>query len=113
SNDLRSLTFPALLLWRREEWIVIYGLRGNRLIIAFPTNLSQTCQSIPLQMLEENWDGQLWQVELIQEQDNQQKFNLSWFVPAVWQHRKLLGEVLLLSSALQLLGLATPIITQY
>ncbi|MBN3958968.1 ABC transporter transmembrane domain-containing protein [uncultured Nostoc sp.] len=113
SNDLRSLTFPALLLWRREEWIVIYGVRGNRLIIAFPTNLSQTCQSIPQKMLEENWDGQLWQVELIQEQDNQQKFNLSWFVPAVWKHWKLLGEVLLLSLALQLLGLATPIITQY
>lgn len=112
-NDLRSLTFPVLLLWRREEWIVIYGVRGNRLIIAFPTNLSQTCQSIPQKMLEENWDGQLWQVELIQEQDDRHKFNLSWFVPAVWQHRNLLGEVLLLSLALQLLGLATPIITQY
>ncbi|MBW4427509.1 MAG: peptidase domain-containing ABC transporter [Nostoc desertorum CM1-VF14] len=113
ANDLRSLTFPALLLWRREEWIVLYGVRGNRLIIAFPTNLSQTCESIPLHLLEENWDGRLWQVELIQEQDDKQKFNLSWFVPAVWQHRKLLGEVLLLSFALQLLGLATPIITQY
>ncbi len=113
SNDLRSLTFPALLLWRREEWIIIYGVRGNRLIIAFPTNLSQTCESIPQKMLEENWDGRLWQVELIQEQDDKQKFNLSWFIPAVLQHRGLLGEVLLLSFALQLLGLATPIITQY
>lgn len=113
SNDLRSLTFPALLLWRREEWIVIYGVKGNRLIIAFPTNLSQTCESIPLHLLEDNWDGRLWQVELIQEQNDKHKFNLSWFVPAVWQHRKLLTEVLLLSFALQLLGLATPIITQY
>lgn len=109
ANDLRSLTFPALL-WQREEWIIMYGVRGNRLIIANPTNLSQTCESIPQQMLEENWDGRLWQVELIQKQDT---FNLSWFVPAVWQYRKLLGEVLLLSFALQLLGLATPIITQY
>ncbi len=109
-HDLRLLTFPVLLLWRREEWIIIYGVRGNRLIIAFPTNLSQTCESIPQQMLEENWDGRLWQVELIQKQDT---FNLSWFVPPIWQHRKLLGEVLLLSFALQLLGLATPIITQY
>ncbi|MFH7024356.1 MAG: peptidase domain-containing ABC transporter [Heteroscytonema crispum UTEX LB 1556] len=108
-NDLRSLSFPALL-WREKEWIVMYGVRGNRLIIANPTNLSQTCESIPLHMLEENWDGRLWQVELIQKQE---KFNLSWFVPAVWQYRKLLGEVLLLSFALQLLGLATPIITQY
>lgn len=108
-NDLRALTFPALL-WRQQEWIVMYGVKGNRVIIANPTNLSQTCESIPQKMIEENWDGRVWQVEPIQKQE---KFNLSWFVPAIWRHRWLLGEVLLLSFALQLLGLATPIITQY
>lgn len=36
-NDLRALTFPALL-WRQEDWIVMYGIKGNRLIIANPTN---------------------------------------------------------------------------
>ncbi|MEI2578248.1 type I secretion system permease/ATPase [Scytonema sp. PRP1] len=107
-NDLRSLSFPALL-WQ-HDWIVVYGMRGNRLIIANPTNLNQTCESVPQKMLEENWNGQLWQVEPIQKQE---KFNLSWFVPAIWRYRKLLGEVLLLSFALQLLGLATPIITQF
>jgi ATP-binding cassette subfamily B protein len=106
---LRSLSFPALL-WREKEWIIIYGIRGNRLIIANPTNLSQTCESIALHMVEESWDGRLWQVEPIQ---NQEKFNLTWFIPAILRHRWLLGEVLLLSFALQLLGLATPIITQY
>ncbi|MBH8555790.1 peptidase domain-containing ABC transporter [Nostocaceae cyanobacterium CENA357] len=109
-SDLPQLSFPALLLWRKRDWIIVYGVKGNRVIIANPSNLGQTCESIPQTMLEENWNGQLWQVEPIQKQD---KFNLTWFVPAVWQHRKLLGEVLLISFALQLLGLATPIITQY
>jgi len=80
------------------------------LIIADPSNLKQTCDSIPQSLLEENWNGQLWQVEQIQKQE---KFNLSWFVPAIWQYHRLLGEVFLLSFTLQLLGLATPILTQF
>jgi ATP-binding cassette, subfamily B, bacterial len=139
-QDLRQLSFPILLYWHetkgedrqevrqieaptsREElpihlslfttpnWIVVYEIKGNRLIIANPSNLAQTCESISQAMLEQNWNGQLWQVEQIQKQE---KFNLSWFVPAVLQYRRLLGEVFLLSFTLQLLGLATPILTQF
>jgi ATP-binding cassette subfamily B protein len=72
-------------------------------------NPNQTCESVPHSMVEAAWDGQLWQVELIQRQD---KFNLSWFLPAVWRYRGLLGEVLFASFTLQLLGLTTPILTQ-
>jgi ATP-binding cassette subfamily B protein len=82
---------------------------GDRLIIADPLNPDHTCESVPKSMVEAAWDGQFWQVELIQKQD---KFNLSWFLPAVWHYRRLLGEVLFASFTLQLLGLATPIITQ-
>lgn len=108
-SDLRQLSFPALLHWQQETWVVVYGIRGASLIIANPLNPSQTCESIPHSMVETAWDGQLWQAELIQRQE---KFNLSWFLPAVWQYRRLLGEVLFASFTLQLLGLATPIITQ-
>ncbi len=138
-NDLRQLSFPVLLHWNEVDgeqgergkqgeknhpptgstshqplvtthWIVVYGIKGNRLIIADPSNLNQTCESIPQAMLAQIWDGQLWQVEQIQKQE---KFSLSWFVPAILQYRKLLGEVFLLSFTLQLLGLVTPILTQF
>ncbi len=128
-NDLRQLSFPVLLQWnegyKRAEgaeeaegeklltthyWIIVYTLKGNRAIIANPTNASKTCESIPQSMLEQNWNGQLWQVEQIQKQD---KFNLGWFVSAILQYRRLWGEVFLLSFTLQLLGLATPILTQF
>ncbi|HEY9744306.1 MAG TPA: peptidase domain-containing ABC transporter [Coleofasciculaceae cyanobacterium] len=112
-SDLRRISFPALLQWNppldQGGWVVVYGIKGDRLIIANPLNPSQTCESVPQSMVEAAWDGQLWQVELIQRQD---KFNLSWFLPAVWQYRRLLGEVLLASFTLQLLGLTTPILTQ-
>jgi ATP-binding cassette subfamily B protein len=125
-NDLRRLSFPILLQWkegykRAEEaegeklltthyWIVVYTVNGNRLIIANPSNPNQTCESIPQSMLKQNWNWQLWQVEQIQKQE---KFSLSWFKPVILRYRRLLGEVFLLSFTLQLLGLATPIITQF
>ncbi|GAB1541566.1 type I secretion system permease/ATPase [Scytonema sp. NUACC21] len=113
-DELRQLSFPALLQWNADsgstpQWIVAYAVKGNRLIIANPLNSEQTCESLPRSMVEETWDGQLWQVELLQKQE---KFNLSWFTPAIWKYRGLLGEVLLASFTLQLLGLATPLITQ-
>ncbi|MBP0598490.1 type I secretion system permease/ATPase [Herbaspirillum sp. LeCh32-8] len=40
------------------------------------------------------------------------KFDFTWFIPAIVKYRKLLGEVLLVSLALQLIGLAMPMFFQ-
>ena len=40
------------------------------------------------------------------------KFNLSWFLPAIYRYRKLLSEVLVASFFLQILGLITPLFFQ-
>jgi ABC-type bacteriocin/lantibiotic exporter with double-glycine peptidase domain len=58
---LQQLSFPVLLVWGIDkEWIIVYGIKGNRLIIANPCNLNQTSETISQKMFEENWDGQLW-----------------------------------------------------
>ena len=108
-SDLRQTTFPALMLWHREHWVVAYGLKGDRLLIADPLDPEQTCKSVPRPVVESAWDGQFWQAELLQTQES---FSLKWFLPAVWKYRTLLAEVLFASLTLQLLGLGTPIITQ-
>lgn len=112
--DLRQLSFPAILQWqpdssRPASWVVSYGIKGSQLIIANPLNEDYGCESLPQWVVEDAWDGKIWQVELI---STQEKFNLGWFTPAVWKYRKLLAEVLLASFTLQLLGLGTPLITQ-
>jgi ATP-binding cassette subfamily B protein len=106
---LEQLTFPALLHWQQEHWIVVYGVEGDRMIVADPLNRYKRCESLPREMVEESWDEQLW---LIQPSPKTGSFNLTWFLPAVWQYRRLLGEVLLASLVLQVLGLATPMLTQ-
>jgi HlyB family type I secretion system ABC transporter len=108
-SDLQTLTLPALMLWNETEWVIVYDVRGDRLVVGHPLSPNQSCESLPRSLVEESWDGILWQVELIQKQE---RFNLSWFLPAVMRYRKLLAEVLLASFTLQLLGLGTPIITQ-
>ena len=117
-SDLRQLTFPALLLWNQSNqegknnqlnWVVAYGIKGNYLIIANPQNPDYSCKQLPQSVVENCWNGTLWQAELISQQE---KFNLAWFTPAVWKYRGLLGEVLIASFTLQLLGLASPLITQ-
>ena len=125
-QSLRLLSFPAMMLWGKEQdlgvggqgsgsfqvephWVVAYGVRGDRLIIADPVNPTMSCEAIHRSTVQQRWDGQLWQIEAIQKQE---RFNLSWFLPAVWRYKGLLGEVLFASFTLQLLGLGTPLITQ-
>jgi HlyB family type I secretion system ABC transporter len=106
---LDRLSFPALLHWRQEHWVVVYEVNGDRMVIADPLHRQQRCESVPRGMVEAAWDGQLWLVEPVPKAES---FNLRWFIPAVWQYRKLLGEVLLASLVLQVLGLASPMLTQ-
>ncbi|MGG6269372.1 type I secretion system permease/ATPase [Leptolyngbya sp. AN03gr2] len=111
-QNARLLTFPALMLWGDTEephWVVAYAIRGDRLIISDPHNPMMTPQAVHRSTVEQLWDRQLWQAETVQKQE---RFNLTWFLPAVWKYRGLLGEVLFASFTLQLLGLATPLITQ-
>lgn len=108
-SNLERLSFPALLHWQQEHWVLVYEVDGERLIVADPINRHKRCESFPRELVEAAWDGQLWLVEPLPKATT---FNLSWFLPAVWQHKRLLIEVLAASLILQLLGLATPIITQ-
>lgn len=108
-QDLPQIGFPALLNWQQEHWVIVYGIKGNRLIVGDPLNPSQTCESVPQTTIREAWDGQLWQIEPIQKQE---KFGLSWFLPAIWRYRRLLMEVLIASLTLQILGLGSPVLTQ-
>jgi ATP-binding cassette subfamily B protein len=111
-HDLRLLSFPALMFWRDGEdphWVVAYGVKGERLTIADPLDPMQSAKSIHRSEVEPYWGNELWLVETIQKQE---RFNLSWFLPAVWKYRTLLIEVLVASLTLQILGLATPLITQ-
>jgi subfamily B ATP-binding cassette protein HlyB/CyaB len=61
----------------------------------------------------EHWSGQLiFLTSKASYAGDAAKFDFTWFIPAVIKYRRLLGEVLLVSLVLQLIGLATPMFFQ-
>lgn len=72
----------------------------------------------PPQVLQRPDFGALWSGELIfftskaSFAGEMAKFDFSWFIPAVVKYRKTLGEVLMISLVLQMIGLVTPMFFQ-
>lgn len=72
----------------------------------------------PPEVVDEHAFKRLWSGELIylsskaSYSGQMAKFDFTWFVPAVVKYRKTLGEALLISLVLQLIGLVTPMFFQ-
>lgn len=91
TSDATPDTVPRVLIQRPGEPVAILELNDFR-----------DCWSGYLMFLtsKANYAGEM------------ANFDFSWFIPAVVKYRKLLGEVLLISFVLQLIGLVTPMFFQ-
>jgi subfamily B ATP-binding cassette protein HlyB/CyaB len=70
-------------------------------------------QALTIEEFSAIWDGMLVLLaRRLSLGDPSRPFGISWFFSAVLRYRRILGEVLLVSFALQLLGLATPLFFQ-
>jgi ATP-binding cassette, subfamily B, bacterial HlyB/CyaB len=68
---------------------------------------------VSLDEFSAEWSGQLIYVSSgVASAGAVPRFDFSWFIPAVIKYRRLLGEVLLISLVLQIIGLCTPIFFQ-
>jgi len=82
-----------LLHWQQEHWVVVYALKGDRLIIANPLNPSQNCESLPNQRLMLLGMGNCGRTDPARGQIQPQLVLASRL-----RYRRLLGEVLFASS---------------
>jgi subfamily B ATP-binding cassette protein HlyB/CyaB len=86
------------------------GVSSMRVLIQ---KLGQPPEILNLDVLLQTWTGQLILfTSKASFQGALSKFDFSWFIPAVVKYRKLLGEVLMMSLALQLIALVTPMFFQ-
>ncbi len=70
-------------------------------------------QRLDREQFEAIWSGKLLLIKSRLRLDNPNRpFDLSWFIPAIWKYRKILGEILAASFVIQLFGLTTPLFTQ-
>lgn len=103
------LPTPALLRWQ-DSCAILYKASEKELVLAIPETGIRRLKPADL---VETWgtDGQVLLLQPTQHTPKS-RFGISWFLPAIRRHRKVLIEVLIASFFVQLFGLANPLITQ-
>jgi HlyB family type I secretion system ABC transporter len=106
--SIGKLTAPILIPWE-DSFAIIYEVSEKEYTLAIP--------SVGIRRLKPATFSDMWgssgEILLIQPpKASTEKFGLSWFIPAVKKHRKVLIEVLVASLFVQLFGLANPLMTQ-
>lgn len=110
-NRLEHTPLPAIVVARDGGFFILARMEGQQALIQDPR--SARPEIISIGEFEQRWSGQL---VLVQSGNGQpgsaSRFDFTWFIPAIVKYRKLLGEVLLGSFALQLFALLTPLFFQ-
>jgi subfamily B ATP-binding cassette protein HlyB/CyaB len=91
-------------------WFVIGRVLDDGVLIQRP---GQPVQKVDRDGLDAMWGGDLVLLTTREgEAAANAKFDMRWFIPQVVKYRRLIGEVLLITLAVNLLGLASPLLFQ-
>lgn len=109
ATSLGYLNAPALVRWQ-DSLAILYEITPNNLVIAVP---EKGILRRKMSEFLETW-GEEGQVLLLQKtkETPQERFGLSWFIPAVKKHKVVLLEVFVASFFVQLFALANPLMIQ-
>jgi subfamily B ATP-binding cassette protein HlyB/CyaB len=106
---LNRLPLPALA-HGDDGWFIIGRVVGDEVLIQRP---GKSVSRLDRSGLEAVWSGELL---LVATRENWgihgHRFDFSWFIPQIVRYRRLIGEVLLITLAINLLGLAAPLFFQ-
>ncbi|MBE9228629.1 peptidase domain-containing ABC transporter [Phormidium sp. LEGE 05292] len=113
-NQMNDAPLPAIIHWMGTHWVVLYGQRKKKYVIADP---AVGIRYITKEELTENWED--W-VMLLLEPDPVRFYNqpedkiggFGRFFERVWPYRTLLLQALLLNVVLGFLSLASPFLLQ-
>jgi len=86
-------------------FVILARVSESQALIQHPFKSSP--EVMTFSALEAEWAG-----EVIELKDRSSHFDITWFIPAFLKHKRLLSEVLLYSSMLQILALVSPLFFQ-
>ncbi len=92
-----------------EGWFIIGALSADGVVIQRP---GQQIEQISREALDSLWSGNIIVLTVRESTLSNRSFGFNWFVPQIVRYRRLIGEVLLMTFALNLLGLAGPLLFQ-
>ena len=115
-EKLANVPLPALANGPKG-WFVIGRVLGEEALIQLPAtrpvNPASLIRKISRDELEAMWSGEL--VLLTTRESlarDARRFDFTWFIPQIVKYRRLIGEVLLITLCINLLGLAAPLFFQ-
>jgi ATP-binding cassette, subfamily B, bacterial HlyB/CyaB len=110
-GKLAELNHPWIAHWEGSHYVVVYQIKGDRVIIADP---AVGRRAISRKRFQEHWTGYallLDPTERFQDVDVQQA-SLGRYLSALTPYRNIALQVILLSLLVQVFGLVTPLFTQ-
>ncbi|QVM91514.1 type I secretion system permease/ATPase [Pseudomonas entomophila] len=111
AQRLAQTPLPAIAADRDGGFFIIARMDQGKVLIQDPR--AERPQVIDLAALEQRWNGELLLVRSEASVAGEtSRFDFTWFIPAIVKHRKLLGEVTLVSFVLQIFALLTPLFFQ-
>ncbi|MCL2760389.1 MAG: type I secretion system permease/ATPase [Desulfuromonadales bacterium] len=112
---LKKIPLPAVAIEYDEEglpsYFILAGVDESNVLIQSPK--AGRPETIALSDFELRWTGELILFTSRASMAGEMgKFDFTWFIPAIVKYRKLLTEVLIVSLAIQLFALITPLFFQ-
>jgi subfamily B ATP-binding cassette protein HlyB/CyaB len=105
---LTNLPLPALAYGPRG-WFLIGRLVEDGVLVQFP---NQPIRKVDRDGLDALWSGEMILLTIRETTGGLNQFDIRWFIPQIVRYRRLLGEMLLITLALNLLALAAPLLFQ-
>jgi ATP-binding cassette subfamily C protein len=113
-NRMNEAPLPAIIHWKGHHWVVLYGRKGKKCVVADP---AVGVRYLSKQDLAEGWTD--WLMLLLepdpvrfQDQESDRIGGFWRFFKRVWMFRAILAQALPLNLLLGLLSLASPFLLQ-
>lgn len=113
-DDIDELPLPAIIHWKGYHYVVLYGKKGRKYVVADP---SVGIRYLDRQELEEGWTrGTMLLLEPdpveFFAQENDKAGSLQRFLAPIWNYRSILSQAILINLFVGLLSLALPFLVQ-
>jgi ATP-binding cassette, subfamily C, bacterial len=115
-DNLKEIALPAIIHWQGYHWVILYGKRGLKYVVADP---ACGLRYLSKKELLNNWNGIMLLLEphpelffAAQLPGDEKPRGLNRFVQRILPYRGILFQALLINIALGVLGLASPFLLQ-
>lgn len=114
-DRLQEILLPAIIHWKGYHWVILYGKRGRKYVVADP---GVGIRYLTKRELLESWNGIMLLLEPDTDRFNDRADNetksggFSRFLGRIWPYRQILSQALLINVVLGLLALSSPFLIQ-